>query len=142
MVSFNICTIPQWRTHLLGDVPKWRIEQKIQKLLKIRQLTRDRRRPKVKYFKQSIEEYFPPVQYLERYAIKPPGWEQIFTFEVDAQEVDKKVRHVYGVVFDDERITKAAEKFKVAICFDRDEHQKKLDEWSVGFIVQKSVKNR
>ena len=81
-------------------------------------------------------------QYLELYAIKPPGWEQIFTFEVDAQEVNKEVRRVYGVVFDDERITKAAEKFRVAICFDRDEHQIKLDEWSVGFIVQKSVKNR
>jgi hypothetical protein len=80
-------------------------------------------------------------RYLELYAIKPPGWEQIFTFEVDAQEVNKEVRRVYGVVFDDERIAKAAEKFRVAICFDRDEHQKKLDEWSVGFIAQKSVKN-
>ena len=55
--------------------------------------------------------------------------------------MNKEVRRVYGVVFDDERITGAAEKFKVAICFDRDEHQKKLDEWSVGFIAQKPEKN-
>ena len=79
-------------------------------------------------------------QYLELYAIKPPGWEQIYTFEVDVQKVDEERKRVYGVVFDDERLTKATEKFKVAICFDREEHQNKLDEWSIGFIAQKPAK--
>ena len=81
-------------------------------------------------------------QYLDLYAIKPPGWEQIYTFEVDVQKVDEERKRVYGVVFDDERITEVSEKFKVAICFDRDEHQKQLDEWSIGFIAQKPVRNR
>ena len=80
-------------------------------------------------------------QYLELYAIKPPGWEQIYTFEVDVQKADEKRKRVYGVVFDDERLTKVTEKFRVDISLDKDAHQKKLEEWSIGFIVQKSIKN-
>ena len=79
-------------------------------------------------------------KYLELYAIKPPGWEQIFTFEVTLQDHDGNVNCIYGVAFDDERISKISEKFKVAICFDQDSHKKKLDEWSGGFIVQKALK--
>ena len=79
-------------------------------------------------------------QYLELYAIKPPGWEQIYAFEVDVQKSDEKRKHVYGVVFDDERLTKATEKFRVDISVDKDAHKKKLEEWSIGFIVQKSIK--
>lgn len=75
---------------------------------------------------------------LELYAIKPPGWEQIFTFEVNLQDCDGIMNRIYGVAFDDERISKVSEKFKVAICFDQDSHKKKLDEWSGGFIVQKA----
>ena len=79
-------------------------------------------------------------QYLELYAIKPPGWEQIYTFEVDVQKIDEERKHVYGVVFDDERLTKATEKFRVDISLDKVAHQKKLDEWSIGFIAQKPAK--
>ena len=79
-------------------------------------------------------------KYLELYAIKPPGWEQIFTFEVNLQDCNGIMNHILGVVFDDERISKVSEKFKVAICFDQDSHKKKLDEWSGGFIVQKALK--
>ena len=79
-------------------------------------------------------------KYLELYAIKPPGWEQIFTFEVNLQDCNGIMNHIFGVVFDDERISKVSEKFKVAICFDQDSHKKKLDEWSGGFIVQKALK--
>ncbi|MDA7889338.1 hypothetical protein N9A79_02060 [Pirellulales bacterium] len=79
-------------------------------------------------------------KYLELYAIKPPGWEQIFTFEVNFQDCDGIMNRIYGVAFDDERISKVSEKFKVAICFDQDSHKKKLDEWSGGFIVQKALK--
>ena len=79
-------------------------------------------------------------KYLELYAIKPPGWEQIFTFEVNLQDCDGIMNRIYGVAFDDERISKVSEKFKVDICFDQDSHKKKLDEWSGGFIVQKALK--
>ena len=79
-------------------------------------------------------------KYLELYAIKPPGWEQIFTFEVNFQDCDGIMNRIYGVAFDDERISKVSEKFKVDICFDQDSHKKKLDEWSGGFIVQKALK--
>ena len=79
-------------------------------------------------------------KYLELYAIKPPGWEQIFTFEVNLQDCNGTMNHIFGVAFDDERISKVSEKFKVAICFDQDSHKKKLDEWSGGFIVQKALK--
>ena len=79
-------------------------------------------------------------QYLELYAIKPPGWEQIYTFEVDVQKIDEERKHVYGVVFDDESLTKAIEKFRVDISLDKVAHQKKLDEWSIGFIAQKPAK--
>jgi hypothetical protein len=79
-------------------------------------------------------------KYLELYAIKPPGWEQIFTFEVNLQDRVGSMSPIYGVAFDDERIPKISDKFKVAICFDQDTHKKKLDEWSGGFIVQKALR--
>ena len=79
-------------------------------------------------------------KYLELYAIKPPGWEQIFTFEVNLQDRVGTMSPIYGVAFDDERIPKISDKFKVAICFDQDSHKKNLDEWSGGFIVQKALK--
>ena len=81
-------------------------------------------------------------KYLELYAIKPPGWEQIFTFEVNLQDRVGTMSPIYGVAFDDERIPKISDKFKVAICFDQDSHKKNLDEWSGGFIVQKALKGQ
>ena len=80
--------------------------------------------------------------YLELYALKPPGWEQIFTFEVDCFDSNGNKKHLYGLVSEDERALNIADKIEVEIYMDKDLHQKTLEEWSDGFIKRKNVKGR
>lgn len=83
---------------------------------------------------------------VELYAIKRPGWKQLFRFEGKARksshdDENHPKKEIWGVVLDDER-KPAGQRTEVAIFYSPEEQKKQLDRLAEGMLLPKRNTDR
>ena len=70
---------------------------------------------------------------VQLYALKRPGWVQVFRFQIEARDQQAKMRRLFGALRADERYGEP----QICVFATRLERDHQLQQWSVGLIVRR-----